>query len=396
MLSADVHAERTACLEMQRRMPRMRQVGPSCGSTCLAMALEYHGFPSKLETIEAYIHPYGNIDLGEVPAELARYARMVGFAACHYNHGSLETLSAHISRGHTVIVMLNYRNGMGHIVNVLGMRRSGEGEVVEVLIRNPWGFDECIAADRFFREWRQMRLTRKSAARMLPVFDRAYVVIAPPSEELPPISATSWLHSAPVNLLVASMNGIGASVKTIRNGHLLAGGLQLLGYAVRFVGGLLSYVVGNIVGKNMEFDFASATTTAIGAHEVDIVRHSTTSSVAGCGRYTIRLSGWSLSMLGGAIAGTVELTTMPFVMPGGLLASRRDIVREHIESADDDRLRRVLEVSNVSASANQVWALVQGGCGRVSESDRTAASRILRLSPHGQKLAQMCDSRVKV
>merc|ERR1740129_513842 len=100
----------------------MKQVGPSCGTTCLAMALEYHGFPAHADIIEPYIHPYGNLDLGEVPAELARYARTLGFSAQHYNHGDADSLGQHLQRGRTVTVMPNYRGGTAHILNVLAVR----------------------------------------------------------------------------------------------------------------------------------------------------------------------------------------------------------------------------------------------------------------------------------
>merc|ERR1719215_196227 len=94
--------------DMAKQMPCMRQNGPTCGTTCLAMALEYHGFPADVDVIEAYLHPYGSIDLGEVPAEFARYARMLGFNACQRNHGCLEDLACHVRAGRTVTVMLNY------------------------------------------------------------------------------------------------------------------------------------------------------------------------------------------------------------------------------------------------------------------------------------------------
>merc|ERR1719460_1398342 len=101
-----------------------------------------------------------------------------------------------------------------------------------------------------------MRLTRNSAGHFLPVFDACYAVIAVPTARLPAISYRHWLHCAPVDALVTGLNGIGGSLKTVRNGHVVAGALQLIGSSVKVAGGFFAYVVGNLLGKNFEFNFS--------------------------------------------------------------------------------------------------------------------------------------------
>eukprot|EP00928_Gymnodinium_smaydae_P065951 TRINITY_DN49012_c0_g1_i2.p1 TRINITY_DN49012_c0_g1~~TRINITY_DN49012_c0_g1_i2.p1 ORF type:complete len:344 (+),score=41.77 TRINITY_DN49012_c0_g1_i2:97-1128(+) len=328
MVSEDQrHAEMVAFQRMRKQMPCLRQVGPSCGSTCLAMALEYHGFPATLELIEAYIHPYGNLDLGEVPAELARHARLLGFSAQHYCHGGLEDIMSHLRHGRTVTAMLNYRGGMGHIVNVIGMDRDAEGNIEAVKLRNPWGRDEVMSAPRFRQEWQRMRLTRNSMGKYLPVFDCCFAVVARPDDPLQPASLLNWMHSASVNVLVSGLNGMGGGLKIVRNGHCYAGTLYALGSLIKIGGGLLAYGLGNLIGKNLEF-VASDLVDQRKADTDDESDANVVSPVSAC-LFSVATVGRAISLLGGCLAAAVELIAWPWLMLG-LRATRIDASHEHM------------------------------------------------------------------
>ncbi|CAJ1420933.1 unnamed protein product [Effrenium voratum] len=242
--------------DMARKMPCLRQEGPSCGSTCLSMSLAYFGLHLEPRLIEERIHPYGRLDLGELPSELARFARSLGLAGSrHYNCGSLEEMARHVQKG-PVILMLNYRLGTGHLVLLLGVERGIAGEILQLRIRNPWGFDETISARQLLPEWRRLRQSKTSKlGRCLPVFDAGYCVIAASTEAAQNDAQDFWQawHSGPVDVLIASANGLGGSLATLRCGHVLPGLMQLLGNLLGTLGGLGAYALGNLIGLNLQF-----------------------------------------------------------------------------------------------------------------------------------------------
>eukprot|EP00438_Fugacium_kawagutii_P029786 Skav227159 [mRNA] locus=scaffold502:111994:114065:- [translate_table: standard] len=253
--------------------------------------------------IEERIHPYGKVDLGEVPFAMSAFARRLGVSARNYCHGSLEQLAEHLRKGCVVMVMINYGNATGHLLNLLGVDRDVCGRIVTLRLRNPWGFDETMPAEEFLREWHCMRQSRKSRlGRCLPVFDAGYLVIAPDAATLPEPSVTQVLHSAPVDVLVTAVNGIGGSLCTISAGHRLVGILQLLGNCVATVGALGAYVLGNLLGLNLSF-----------------LGHELRSSMAG---RTLEALGGCLSLLGGLWATSMHLLTWPLRCLGEAAAAR--------------------------------------------------------------------------
>lgn len=374
-------AESAWLSDYKTRMPLLRQQGPSCGNACLAMCLEYHGFPASFEVIEPYLHPYG-LDSGEVPSELARYARMVGFSARHYNHSALDQIATHILLRRTVTVMLNLHGGTGHIVNVVGLTRNSAGEITTVGLRNPWGYDHTVSSKQFLRDWKRMRLIRESHARFLPVFDRSMVVIAPPDVKLPASSLMGWLHSAPVSSLIAAVNGVGIGLKTIRNGSFLLGTLQFAGNAVKTIAGVFVYIVGNFVGKNLEWSGQ------------ELYENSKSCKATACGLSMQRV-GQLISTVGGGFAGLLDLVCTPLI-GGGQWASRRHAVREHILSTDDTHLSALLARSNPGAVSFHLKTLTSGFfLDPISKGDREAASRILKLHPHKEQLDPKMINRIQ-
>lgn len=303
MKASLIDSEKRATEEILRKMPAKKQIGPSCGSTCLSMCLEFHGVPMDPKLIEERIHPYGKVDLGEVPFAMSAFARRLGASAQNYCHGSLELLAEHLRNGCVVMVMINYRNGTGHLLNLLGVDRDVCGRIVSLRLRNPWGFDEMMLAEEFLHQWQCMRQSRKSRlGRCLPVFDAGYMVIAPHGTTLPEPSVTQVLHSAPVDVLVTAVNGIGGSLCTISAGHCVVGTLQLLGNCVATFGALGAYVLGNLLGLNLSF-----------------LGHELRSS---CGRTLASLLGGSLSLLGGLWAMSLRLLTWPLRCLGEAAAAR--------------------------------------------------------------------------
>uniref|UniRef100_A0A7S0FCF6 Uncharacterized protein n=1 Tax=Pyrodinium bahamense TaxID=73915 RepID=A0A7S0FCF6_9DINO len=275
--------------------------------------------------------------------------------------------------------MVNYGGGTGHIVNVIAVERSEDGCIGKLWVRNPWGFDQCVTAERFLAEWRRMRQSRRGVGKLLPVFDRGYLVIAPPDKALPPARPLHWLHSAPVNALVASMNGVGGSAKTICNGHRIAGGLQMFGNIMRLLGGLASYIVGNLIGKNMEFGLAEFLENCVDPSRGRSWHRCCSSSLLTCSLRSLQAVGWSLSMVGGLMAAASELLAQPLLLAGEA-SNRRDAVREHVAAAEDCHLRSVLVRASTAAKANQLRSLLRGP-GRAAEADCVAAMRLVKLGP---------------
>eukprot|EP00435_Cladocopium_sp_Y103_P075814 s29_g65.t1 len=301
-----IDSEKRATEEILARMPALKQIGPSCGSTCLSMCLEFQGLPMDPKLIEERIHPYGHVDLGEVPFAMANFAKRLGMRAQSYCHGTLEGLAEHLRNGCVVIVMINYRQGTGHLVTLLGFDRD-DGRIVAVRVRNPWGFDETMPAEQFGEEWHCLRQSRKSKLGCwLPVFDAGYMVIAPSHVVLPTPPSSQVLHSAPVDVLVTAVNGIGGSFCTISAGHWLLGIGQLLGNVVATLGGLSAYVLGNFVGLNLEF----------WGHKLRM--SGSGSSVLSQG---LEMTGWCLSMVAGVYASAVQLATWPLRHPGEAAAA---------------------------------------------------------------------------
>ncbi|OLP87424.1 hypothetical protein AK812_SmicGene31349 [Symbiodinium microadriaticum] len=350
-------------------MPRLTQKGPSCGSTCLAMSLEFLGLPCDPDIIERRIHPYGDVDLGELPAELAKFARHVGFLAQHYNFGTLEQLQQYRAMGCAVIVMLNYNGGTGHLVNLLGFDADEEG-IVGVRIRNPWGFDETIPVERFLNEWRHLRQSRSSMlGYMLPVFDAGYAVVSS-SGGLPATPMVDWLHSAPVDVLIASLNGVGGSRTTMRR-HWLPGLSQFFGNLLGVLGGAGAYAVGNLIGLNILF---------VGD---DCLRLRKDSLI---GRMLVA-AGWSFSVAGGLLAAAVWLLRQPMVMLGERFAGR-DALCEAVFDASSPRLRRALVRAGADQLACQIHLLRSGH----GDAEWHAAGRLLELAPGSpDRLESSCE-----
>ncbi|CAE7730608.1 unnamed protein product, partial [Symbiodinium sp. CCMP2456] len=317
-------------------MPRLTQKGPSCGSTCLAMSLEFLGLPCDPDIIERRIHPYGAVDLGELPAELAKFARHVGFVAQHYNFGTLEQLKQYREMGCAVIVMLNYNGGTGHLVNLLGFDADDEG-VVGVRIRNPWGFDETIPVERFLNEWRHLRQSRSSmVGYMLPVFDAGYAVVSS-SGGLPATPIVDWLHSAPVDVLIASL-----TFGWVCGLHRLS---QFFGNLLGVLGGAGAYAVGNLIGLNIAF---------VGDDCLLLQKSSLISRM-------LVAVGWSFSVAGGLLAAAVWLLRQPMVLLGERFAGR-DALCEAVFDASSPRLRSALVRAGADQLARQVH-LLRGGHG---------------------------------
>mmetsp|Transcript_49802 Transcript_49802/g.111942 ORF Transcript_49802/g.111942 Transcript_49802/m.111942 type:complete len:410 (-) Transcript_49802:36-1265(-) len=342
-------------------MPLLKQKGPSCGSTCLAMCLEYLGLPCDPDIIEHRIHPYGSVDLGELPSELARFARFLGFDAKHYSHGTLDQLDVWLQKGCAVIVMLNYQGGTGHLVVLLGFEKQND-QISAVRIRNPWGYDESIPVNRFLREWCTMRQSRTDkVGRWLPVFDAGYAVLTQMNYgggNLPVPSLCNWLHSAPVDLLVASANGVGGSLSTMSNGHWAPGFGQLLGNVFGTIGGVMADAIGDLIGLNLEF----------------CARELSNDYRLG---HVVRGLGWLVSMAGGLLAGAVRVLRLPLVHLGELCAGR-DALREAVMTSESSRLRTCLCRLPEEQRVRQLHLLLNAFH---TSGDACAADRLLTLGP---------------
>jgi len=121
----------------------------SCGTTSLAMALNFLGGSNDYNTgmIDGEIRRMNSF--GTAPSDLVKYAREHGFEAGMYNNSSIDELKQHLAEGHAVQVAIDDPYGEGgsgpfntkdHYVLVTGFVKGADAKEY-VKIRDPNGDD---------------------------------------------------------------------------------------------------------------------------------------------------------------------------------------------------------------------------------------------------------------
>lgn len=406
--------DKQAHVHLRDTMPLLSQGSmPSCGTTCLSMALEYFGIPAHYSLIDPYIRPYGAFDAGETPAELGRYARLMGLQARTHDNGSLEDLAGHIRQGRAVTCFINYQPPerydsaeMGHLVNVIGVERDASGEINLVHIRNPWGRDETMSAESFMEQWDNVRITARipddvtgmdklGAALMtaLPVFDRSYVVIDSPDKPALPLgNPLDDLASAPTDLVATTINAFGGARKTIDNGHVLAGVAQASGAVINSVTGAASMLIGNLIGKNIEQGGEQLLEVSRDLWQGD-TWHKVGAVFVGIAGAVAKAVGWLLSMIGGLLATASDLATRPLTQPARLL-NQRDMAREHVLAMRDREGEASVLSTMARGDAGVQLALLDDLVGhwpKPEAADQEAALLVIRAAARAGQLAEVVE-----
>lgn len=385
----DLERERAAMARFNAEMPIHSQGSEnSCGTTSLAMSLAYLGVPADFAVIDAAIrfHDPGP-GLASVPGDLARFARSQGVQAEHYDGASLADLEANVRAGRPTTVLLNYQpesdpggDGMAHYLNVIGFDRDASGRIEGVVLANPWGQVDHVPVDRFMAQWTNVSLTRTGLGAALPTFNRTMVVLdRPENPPLPSPGAVSQLRSATTNAVIGGVSGLSASVETIKRGHVVAGVGQAVGASINTVVGGAGYVIGNLIGQNVERGGEVLIDQGLKLLEGGLPQKAlgVFALVAGG---ILKALGFLLSLAGGLVAEAGRLASTPFTALAEA-QSRRDETREMLlnprrsQGIEDPAV--VLRRASVGTRARLLDNLL-AGIGAPGRDDERAALLVLR------------------
>jgi hypothetical protein len=137
--------------------------GNACGTTAAAMIANYWK-----QTPNAYSHaqldptvrPLGA--LGSTPQSLADWFNQNGFRASAVNNATLDQLTAYVSRGVPVEVMID-RDGPSNMssrfVDVVGVNGASDGSIASLRLADPAsGTELTMSVDAFQKDWNDIRM----------------------------------------------------------------------------------------------------------------------------------------------------------------------------------------------------------------------------------------------
>lgn len=253
-----------------------QEANNACGTTSLANALSFFGLPfndtDDFKFIDKAIRPW-NLGAGTPtgPGDIVKFARNLGMQSQEYSKCSLEDVAKQLRDGRTVTVVCNYHSpkqndiitGDGvHYVNIIGVKRDKNGEISQVHIRNPWGDtykDEILNANDFMKMWTNVRASGVATGGIedillaVPICDRTMIVVdTPDAKPLETANPLTLMYNSNIDVTINGVNGLPAGINAIKNGAIGAGLGQTVGAAINTVVGGSCYIVGNLIGKNVE------------------------------------------------------------------------------------------------------------------------------------------------
>jgi hypothetical protein len=164
------------------RMPPVDQGNSNaCGSSSLAMIMNYLGVPVSRQDIDREIR---RVDQGLPPQPLIDYAREHGLEAEFYNHGSWDELKGFIDRGIPVQAQINTEADGSkthmHWVAVVGFRTDPKTGEEQIGFRN--------SADKGKVDWMSRAEFEKKWSHPLDGagYDNSFIAYAPGGTDLPP------------------------------------------------------------------------------------------------------------------------------------------------------------------------------------------------------------------
>jgi hypothetical protein len=166
------------------RMPPVSQGDSNaCGSSSLAMIMNYLGVPVTRQDIDREIR---RIDQGLPPQPLIDYARDHGLEAEFYNHGSWDELKGFIDRGIPVQAQINTQADGSktnmHWVAVVGFRTDTTTGEEQIGVRNSakpyYGEVQWMSRAEFEKKWSH---PLDGAG-----YDNSFIAYAPGGTDLPP------------------------------------------------------------------------------------------------------------------------------------------------------------------------------------------------------------------
>lgn len=166
------------------QMDVLRQKGPACGTTCLAMVIRFL-------TGDSAITP-GDIDqrirrlpgMFSAPSDLVMCARQKGLKAEEYNHNSLQQVKELVDQGIPVVPLLDLtpNNALDfqnwHWVVMVAVEEDDRPD--RVVINNPWGQQEEWGKNEFLRQWAHLKLLGLTFG-----YSNYFIALGTPDDELP-------------------------------------------------------------------------------------------------------------------------------------------------------------------------------------------------------------------
>ena len=431
--------ERAALDSFHSGMPILRQGRyNSCGTTSLAMAMEYLGIPANFRVIDSYIRPYPGAGTASTPGDIVAYARRAGLQARQHSGGTLDELAGHIRDRRPVTVLLNYEDpwnpsAMAHYVNVIGMERNEAGDITDVHVRNPWGRDEIIRADSFQRQWSRVRIVGQVPEGSVPLsaisnglgvacptFDRTYIVYDSPNNQgLCSDSIIDRLKQASTNTVMGGINELASGVNTIgrahqaagmsqimggikeqamgmttiQRGYKTAGVSQMIGGTINSVCGGAAFMVGNLIGKNVEQGGEALMEVGRDMLDSDKVLEKISGGLACFFGSIIKAIGWLFSMVGGLMAAATDLVSKPFTWPAEKL-NEKDALKEQILNTDyshgEGDPQAVLQRAFWRLKARMLDTLLNSW-GETTAKDREAAMRVILAAQASGHLSEVAE-----
>ena len=392
--------EREALRTFAMEMPQHAQgLENSCGTTTLAMSMAYLGVPADFRIIDRSVRMFDpGAGAGTAPQDMVDFARRSGLQAEQYNDGSLEQLVSHVRGGRPVTVLLNFEDataGMAHYLNVVGFERDGAGEVEDVVMLNPWGQMERMPLENFMQQWSNVALAREGVMAALPTYNRLMVVLdRPENPPLPQPNMSGALKAATTNTVMNGFSGLSAGVETIKRGEVVAGGAQVVGASINTIVGGTSFIIGNIVGQNIERGgdiLLDAGNEMLQGNPAEKVGGFFSLIFGGI----LKGLGTLLSWMGGALAGLSRFIAKPF-NSAGEEASRRYETREMLlnENRYDgvEHPAYVLSRASTETKRRMLENLLDGSA-TASLEDQQAAMVILRSTEGDEReLALLAES----
>ncbi len=155
------------------------QTWNNCGPATLAMYLSYYGSTLNQADVAAVIRPNQD-DKNAGPEELAQYARAQGFGAVLGVHGNHDLLRLLLSNGIPVLIETWHEpepdNGMGHYRLLTGYDDREQHWVVY----DSYDTVNLRGADPYLG----LVLSYEEVDRLWPAFNRNYLVVFPPEQEI--------------------------------------------------------------------------------------------------------------------------------------------------------------------------------------------------------------------
>lgn len=239
--------------------PGFDQRGNECGTTSLAMVLQYALGNNTVTAndIQRIDRAIRNWNIFTSPNDMIEYARARGVNAEGYNNGSLAEIKSFLDRGIPVVAMIDPDspgNFNAHWVVIKGYSNvnPNTGEKGNFLIVNdpasPTG-NTYVKEDDFLKQWKNVKMAGVETG-----YNNYFIAVAPRGTVLPPgrddgIAAANALSQGVANVV----NGL----SDVTRGDIIGGIGRFAGGVIGTVGGAIGFGIGkagdwvNGIGKKV-------------------------------------------------------------------------------------------------------------------------------------------------